>query len=363
MRVLLLSRATLFSNPGGDTIQVTRTAEYLRKLGVEAEVRLANQKINYSGYDLIHFFNIIRPADILHHAKKSGKPYVVSTIFVDYSEFEQKNSGRMRRFISRFLPFDMIEYLKVWGRFIKNGEKIGSIYYLMHGHKRSVQKVISEAAMLLPNSQNEYKRLRERYKIERPYMVVPNGIDPTVFLGIGGSPLRNNDYVLCVARIEPFKNQLNLIKALRNTSFRLYIIGRPSVNHKKYYLACKREAGSNVQFIEYMPQKELLQYYKEAKVHALPSWFETTGLSSLESAVSGCNIVITDKGDTREYFGDFAYYCNPASLESLLNAVTMASRDPVNPAFSKYVAAHFTWEIAASKTSAVYKKISNKQQK
>ena len=124
MKILFLSRATLYSNAGGDTIQIINTSEYVKKLGITADVRLANEEIDYSVYDLIHFFNIIRPADILYHIKKSSKPYVVSTIFVDYTEYEKKISGGFRSLVFRFLPADTIEYLKVIARYLVNNERI-----------------------------------------------------------------------------------------------------------------------------------------------------------------------------------------------------------------------------------------------
>ena len=73
MKVLFISRATLYKDKGGDTIQIVNTARYLEKLGVEVTIRLSNEAIDYSKFDLIHFFNIIRPADILLHMERSGK--------------------------------------------------------------------------------------------------------------------------------------------------------------------------------------------------------------------------------------------------------------------------------------------------
>ena len=93
MKVAYISRSTLYSTPGGDTKQLDLTAHYLRALGVDVDIYLSNQDIDYSQYDLLHFFNIIRPADILMHAQKSGKPFVVSTIFLDYGEFEKQTRG------------------------------------------------------------------------------------------------------------------------------------------------------------------------------------------------------------------------------------------------------------------------------
>ena len=93
MKVLFISRATLFKDPGGDTIQIINTAENLKKLEVDVDIKVANDKIDYCHYDLIHFFNIIRPSDILAHISKNNNPFVVSTIFVDYSEYEITKKG------------------------------------------------------------------------------------------------------------------------------------------------------------------------------------------------------------------------------------------------------------------------------
>ena len=360
MKILFLSRATLYTNAGGDTIQVINTSEYLKKLGITADVRLANEEINYSVYDLIHFFNIIRPADILYHVKKSSKPYVVSTIFVDYTEYEKKISGGFRKLIFRFLSPDAIEYLKVLTRFLVNNERIITPFLFLQGHKKSVQKVISGSSLLLPNSENEYVRLVKRYKIEKAYKIIPNGINTTLFSYQFQIYSKENDLVICVARIEPLKNQLNLIKALNNTSFRLLIIGLPSKNHKKYYAQCKVTAGEQVRFIGYLSQEKLVAYYERAKVHVLPSWFETTGLSSLEAAAMGCNIVITDKGDTREYFENYAFYCDPASPESIYEAVRKASVEKYNEALRNKILTKYTWQQAASKTLAAYREITGK---
>ena len=64
MRVVFITRATLYSVKGGDTLQVLQTARHLEELGIQVDIRLTNERISYDQYDLLHFFNIIRPADI-----------------------------------------------------------------------------------------------------------------------------------------------------------------------------------------------------------------------------------------------------------------------------------------------------------
>ena len=80
MKVAFITRATLHTVKGGDTIQVLQTAKQLVQLGFSVDVKLTHEEINYAYYDLLHFFNITRPADILFHIQKAGKPFVISTI-------------------------------------------------------------------------------------------------------------------------------------------------------------------------------------------------------------------------------------------------------------------------------------------
>lgn len=353
----MISRATLFSSPGGDTVQLESTAKYLRKLGVEVDIALANESPDYTGYDLIHFFNIIRPGDILPHIKASnGKPYVVSTIFVDYEECEKRLRKGFYGIITRLLPGDSIEYLKAIARMLVNGERISSWYYLLNGHRRSIQHIIHHAKLLLPNSESEYLRLKAKYSVEKQHVVVPNAIDKEQF-SIDDAQNDPRDAVLCVGRVEIRKNQLALIRALKGSPYPLFIIGKPSPNNQHYYEQCKAEADENVHFITHVFQEELPHWYSRGKVHVLPSWFETTGLSSLEAAVMGCNIVITAKGDTRDYFKEDAFYCEPDDEASIRKAIEDAYQQPFNENLRKRILKDYTWEKAATATLAGYRKV------
>lgn len=357
MKVVLIARATLYTVSGGDTIQILNTVSELLKLGADAEVKLSNEKIDYDKYDLLHFFNIFRPADILLHIKKSKKPFVVSPIFVDYSEFDKIWRKGLPGIIFRFLSPDTIEYLKTIARSLVNREKIVSPSYLLRGQKRSIQYILNRTSRLLPNSNNEYKRLFARYGISAPFNVVPNAIDPDLFSSQAPPRPREHNLVLCVGRIEGIKNQLNLIHALNETEFRLLLIGNPAPNQREYYEECKRIAAQNVTFIDRLSQNELVNYYSIARVHVLPSWFETTGLSSLEAGYMGCNIVVTAKGDTKEYFDGYAFYCDPASPPSIYQAVKQAASTPYKNELRTKISANYTWAITAKETLRAYHQV------
>jgi glycosyltransferase involved in cell wall biosynthesis len=355
MKVAMISRPTLFTSPGGDTIQVENTARELRNLGIEADVKLSNESIQYSAYDLLHFFNIIRPANILSHIRKASMPFLVSTIFVDYSEYEKRSRPGWRGAILRFLDSDRQEYLKVIARRVLNGERVDSPTYIFKGHRNSVKYILNKAAMSLPNSESEYNRLQHHYGMTIPYRVIPYAVDDEIFKP--GKTGKDKQLVLCAGRIEGRKNQLNLIRALNETHFKLILVGSASPNHRQYYEQCRREAGSNVEFISGISQVELAQLYSKAKVHVLPSWFETAGLSSLEAAAMHCNIVITDKGDTQEYFGNNAFYCEPDDIDSIRKATELAAMAPINYSFSEKIKEKYNWKHAAWETKKAYEEV------
>lgn len=361
MKILFLTRATLYSVFGGDTVQIVSTAKYLRKLGVQVDIHLGNKRIDYSQYDLLHVFNIIRPADILPHLLKSGKPYVLSTIFVDFTDYEHFQRNGLAAIVTKKLSTDKLEYLKAWARWIKNGQSIHSTRYILQGHRNTVKQIATNAAIILPNSANEYKRFSDFYGIKPSYRVIYNGIDTEIFNSDQTNGSRQNNMVVCAARIEGNKNQLNLIKALNNTFFQLKIIGTPAPNHYRYYRECQATAAGNVSFEGFVPQEKLMSYYAGAKVHVLPSWNETCGLSSLEAAYAGCNIVVTDRGDTTEYYEQDAWYCEPDSPASIYKAIESAAAAPANDNLRQRILQKYNWQQAAYDTLTVYTQILHKQ--
>ena len=352
MKVAFITRSTLYSVPGGDTVQILQTAQQLGDMGVEANILLSNERIDYSHYNLLHFFNITRPADILYHSNKAGKPFVVSTILCNYSEYDKHHRKGMGALFC-YLPADSIEYVKTMGRWLLGKDHLSSINYTWKGQRKSIIEILQRATMILPNSESEYRRVEQNYASKVNNIVVPNGINPNLF-NRNISVKKDDKLVLCVARIEGIKNQINLIRALNNTDYKLLLIGSCSPNQTSYYNECRRIAADNIIFIDHIPQNELVNYYDRAKVHVLPSWFETTGLSSIEAAVMGCNIVITDKGDTREYFEDDAFYCEPLDPESILAAVDKASSAPFDESLRQQILSKYTWKQAAIQTLKAY---------
>jgi len=366
MRVLLQSRVTLFSGPGGDTVQICKTAEALRELGVTCEVSTALEP-DLSGWDIVHLFNLTRPQEVYLQARNAArrhKPIALSTIYLSGMDFDRAARGGPIGFLSRALPPNVFEYLKVVARGVLNREWHGGTWaFLRHGYHNMLEQVLQMSSVLLPNSYSELERvLRDFPSVSRDrFVIVPNAVDESFALlqsasGSGGA-WHLRDTVLCVANIGPRKNQLRLVRALNECNIPLVIVGQPTPNAHGYFAQLKQEAGSNVQILGRISDERLRQRYREAKVHVLASWMETTGLSSLEAGLAGCNLVITDKGDTREYFGDMAFYCDPGSEESIRNAVLAAYSAPASSALQDRIQKNFTWRKAAEATLNAYLRI------
>jgi len=356
MKIAFITRSTLYDVPGGDTVQVTQLAKHLKKQGAVADIFLTNHRVDYAGYDLFYFTNIIRPSDILFHISKLKKPFIVSPILVDYSEYDRQHRKGVSGMILRKFRRNTNEYIKTISRWLKGNDNLRSKKYIWQGQQKSIREILNKAAALLPGTESEYKTLQTLFGIQKKYTIVPNGIDPSLFYP-DEHVMKDNKLVLCAARIEGIKNQLNLIKALNNTRYTLLLIGSPAPNQKDYYKECVKIAAKNILFYNHVPQEILIGYYKAAKVHALPSWFETCGLSSLEAAAMGCNIAITDKGYTRDYFGNDAFYCDPESPESIFNAVDKAARSASSRQLQERVIANYTWQKAATITFETCKNI------
>jgi glycosyltransferase involved in cell wall biosynthesis len=351
MKVAFISRPTLYTVPGGDTVQIEETARHLQELNVKTRIFLSHENINYKEFDLLHFFNLTRPADILHHINKTKVPFVISPILVDYTEYDIRQRRGFSGLMLRSVPSP--EYTKAVGRWLLRKDRLPAKEYLWKGHRHAISAILQKANLLLPNSLQESRQLQSSYPLSRKPFVIPNGINETLFYR-DSSVQKGQALVVCAARIEGLKNQLNLIKALNNTPFTLVLVGQPAPNQQRYYRQCRALAKRNIIFAGPLDHPQLANLLRKAKVHVLPSWFETCGLSSLEAAATGCNIVATEKGFATEYLGTHAFYCDPGNIDSIYNAVSNAANSDYSNELHDKIVTQFTWRQAARKTLEAY---------
>lgn len=372
IKIAYLCRKSIFSDPGGDTVQLKQTLKELElnnKFYGEVFTSPNALLCKLNDFNGVHIFGILDICEfiqILQPIKRSGKKIFISTIYVDYYQFERNSRVGAAKILSSLLDKYQIEYAKNAVKFLLR-KRSASLKYFLYGHRRSIRMALSMADAVLPNSTSELRRVEVDFVKPNKAFVVVNGVDHGIFKFRTPESIKKSidfldgkfpenkflNAVLCVGRIEGRKSQLDLIRALKDTSYNLYIIGKPASNQAEYYKNCVESAGVNTKFLDFVPHEVLVHIFTVARVHVLPSWFETTGLVSLEAAACGCNLVVSSLGDTQDYFKNYANYCTPDNVISILEAVDKAYKaDPTE--FSAYVASNYTWKLAAEQTFNCY---------
>ena len=144
-------------------------------------------------------------------------------------------------------------------------------------------------------------------------------------------------YVIGVGIIEPNKNQLSVIRALKGRDIKLVLIG----GHRdtQYYKTCQAEGGNDVLFIEALPARsELMRSALRESRLFIECSHEPPGLSAIEAGLAGCQLVLSESAWSREHFGDLVQYCNPNSLDSIRNAIDVSlTKAPGSQALSQHL--------------------------
>jgi len=343
MKVLIYRHANHDAIKGGAEVQLTSTADALKRKKVKVEYS-SNPHEDLSGYDLVHIFNSPRfdeTRSYFDNAIRQKKPIAFSTIFWSKEDLAIGVARTAKVRIAKKILGENLS--KAMWRIVKGQTK-----------EQKVEKWLFENAdVLLPNSEGEQREIERTYGIRaKKYHVVRNAIDTSLFAKEPEGKREN--YVLSVGRIENRKNTIKLIEACHKLGLHLKLIGALD-EHDDYARSCLELIKKyDVEHLDPKPQKELLDYYYSAKAHAMVSWYETPGLSSMEAACGGCNIVSTDLGSTKEYFGKNANYCSPFSQSSIEEALSEAIGGQSDMTLRETIMSEFTWDGAADDTLAGY---------
>ena len=334
IKVLFNTQSIGFQMMGGLEVQMLQTKKHLEKLGVNVKLfDPFHDKLD--DFDILHTFGSYsyETVPITKMAKEKNMPIAISSVYW-ISSFRRK--------------------------LINFGSKFLSIISERYGLINPSKYLFSLADIILPNSKLEAELLFHQFNIDRNKLfIVPNGVerrflhgDPNIFIQRNGI----EDFVLFVGHVEERKNVLRLIKAMNGTEIPLVIIGTPMSTQSYYYKICKKEANDNIHFLGNIDHdSELLSSaYSAAKVFALPSWAETPGIATLEAGMAGCNVVITNRGSTSEYFKNLVTYCNPADIKSIRNAIIEAYNRDKSKKLINHILDNYTWDIVAKKTLVAY---------
>jgi len=341
--VLLLGNTGAMACPGGGEIQMLALARELPALGVPARLWRPWEE-SLGGAELLHLFGSLpEHLPVAEAARRRGLRVALSTIaWFDAAAYWRGCRtllGRLRA-CAGLAARAACPRLPSWRR---------RLYHAVD--------------LLLPNSNAEARQLIRYFGVAADRIhVVPNGADerfaqsgPCAFAGRVGS----RDFVLYPGRIEPRKNQLGFLRAMRGTGVPIVVLGDAVPGCEAYLAACRRVADPQVRFVGRIDHGDplLASAYAACGCLALASWYETPGLVALEAAMSGTPLVLPAGGCAREYFGDEAVYVRPGDRAGIRRAVLAALDRPRDPALAERVRRCFSWKAAAEATRQAYRSV------
>lgn len=337
-----------------------KTREYLERLGVNVKFFHPSTD-RVADFDIVHVFGPwtfpSEATKLVNYARGKGVGTVVSPAFWDFFELSFNSVPWYKKLfhISHYM-FQRIVYKY-------------SFDFGLRTQDRYLARVFKTSDLLLPNSNLESDLIVNLFKVDkRNVNIVPNGVDrsfakaaPDTFTEKYGI----SDFILFVGRIDdPRKNVLTLFRAFEEADLDTHLVLIGSMLGGDNGWRIKRGIHSKILHLGSLPyESELLRSaYAASKVFALPSWLETPGLAALEAAVAGANVVITNRGSTREYFGKHVWYVDPGDVKSIKSSLIEAYHSNQRPELRESVLSKYTWDRVATETFKAYEKVLNKTQ-
>ncbi|MEO0101133.1 MAG: glycosyltransferase family 1 protein [candidate division WOR-3 bacterium] len=131
-------------------------------------------------------------------------------------------------------------------------------------------------------------------------------------------------YILTVGTLEPMKNHIILLRALKKLKldWDLVIIGKKGWKAEGFFSALKElRIGERVKILGYLPAEDLPPFYTGAEIFVFPSLYEGFGLPVLEAMACGTPVICSNVSSLPEIGGDAVLYFNPHSVEELVSQI------------------------------------------
>lgn len=246
----------------------------------------------------------------------------------------------------------------------------------------TVRHTARHAAQIITVSEYSRQDIIKTYGIEPERVTVTSEASPRHF-----APITNEDdltrarekygierdYILSVGSIQPRKNLVRLIEAytyLWNSrpKFKLpqlVLVGKRGwLDSEIFRLANESSAQSSIRFTGYVAEKDLPALYSGACCFVYPSYFEGFGLPVLEAMQCGAPVIAGNRTSLPEVIGDAGVLVDPLDYQELANAMLhLISDDTAREKLRKRGlerAKEFNWLTTARLTLQVYEQANTK---
>jgi mannosylfructose-phosphate synthase len=229
------------------------------------------------------------------------------------------------------------------------------------------------------------EKLRDLYGFEGANVVViPPGVDVHHFTPPGSGERPDGvdlpeRYVFCLSRIDTNKGHDMLLAAFdevrRSVSDVRLLIGGGSPEPQERErgvldmmrgIVEERGMGERVRIIGYIPDDELVHYYRHAALFALPSLFEPFGMTALEAMACGTPVVASKFGGIKNVItpGRNGLLVDPQDPGAFARAMTALLEDDAlarryGDAGRETILTHYSWEAIADRHIEFYRRFMN----
>lgn len=215
--------------------------------------------------------------------------------------------------------------------------KIAGVSYLYTKKNSSWSKRWILKSFLSDHIAYDNPEMKESFFSSRIYKkkitFVPHGVDTNVFKPLEKIPTEFFNLV-CIGNIENNKNQLFIIKALKDLpdNFILHLYGKEDSDYKKlleqYILSTN--LGKRIQFHGYIDNSRLPEIFRKIDVFVLASKKEGMPVSIMESLACGIPILCSDSGGGAKFVlsGGGGYIFDLANVRMMINHLERLAQNP-----------------------------------
>src|SRR3989338_708904 len=223
--------------------------------------------------------------------------------------------------------------------------------YILTGIRYDTQISVTRAFLKIPN-------------VNKNILVIPNGIDVQKFTKVKVAKF-SKQTILWIGRFDPVKRVEDLILATKIITEKVkdlqLILAGYGYQQEKLKKIVKDLNLTNVQFVGFKTEEELITLYKKSHVFVLPSSSEGQPLTILEAQAASLPVVATKVGGIPEIVknAENGLLVTPENPEKLSEAIIKVLRERKDFSRKGYknIKKLYTWHKIAQQTKNIYKKI------
>ena len=232
------------------------------------------------------------------------------------------------------------------------------------------KKSFKQARIKTTVSNYSLERISYHYDIPAAQIsVLPNAVNHSTGISFSRSAavkyIRETygieNYILCVSRIEPRKNQALLLQTylkseLDKSGISLVFIGKESIKvtafHKSLYEASEN-SKKNIFWFRQVSPNDLNAFYAACRLFVYPSKAEGFGIPPLEAALHQVPVLCSGTSAMKDFSFFHPYTFDPSNEKELEEKLLLLVHRPPCTAFLQAVATHineqYSWKKSAQK--------------